>query len=81
MKNIYNKVMHDATMLNTMFAVCPITANTLGILVRIASLKSLLLKNRSTCSWFSSIQFFTSVVRSLVCVVWWSQCIRTSYSF
>ena len=56
MKNIYNKVIIDATMLMTTLAVCPRKLNTLGMAVFMASVKSLLLKNLSIAVWFSVTQ-------------------------
>ena len=42
MKNRYNRVINEATMLSTMLAVCPTTVNNFGMAFLIVSVKSLL---------------------------------------
>ena len=64
-----------------MLAVCPITAKSFGIVVFSVSLKSLLLKKRSSASWLFIAQSFAMREKSLVCVVWCSQWRMNSYSF
>jgi thymidine kinase len=53
MKNIYNKVIIDATILISTVAVWLTTEKTLGMVVLMASLKSLLFRKCSICSWFA----------------------------
>ena len=66
---MYNKVIIEAMMLSSTLAVCPTTANSLGMVDFMVSEKSLLLKNRSIWSWLFCIHSLINAVRLLVCVV------------
>ena len=72
MKNIYNKVMSDATTLIMMFAVCPSMLNTPGTKLFMASVTSFCFKRSCICWLFSRNHSCIACDMLLVSVLSWT---------